>query len=165
MRVGLVIASRSLPPLPLLPRSLLPSSVLNSLIGRAILENHRAKFVLAHKLILIRVPPSPHAVHNLLGYLASDRTGRGLMGKSLQSVLEVWSDETSLRHMDRRQHGWISRVLVLGVNLLRGHEEFKEIEQGVGGVCMVPCYGSLLLLLFLCFFVCCCFSYATIRTK
>ena len=135
------------------PRSLLPSSVLNLLIGRAILDNHKAKFVLAHKLILIRVPSSPHAAHNLLGYLVSDGTGRGLVGKSLQSVLEVWSDSTSLRHMDRRQHAWISRVLVLGVNLLRGHEEFKDFEQGS---CVQSLLVVLLLLLLLLLLFCLC---------
>jgi hypothetical protein len=112
------------------PSSLLPSSSLNALIGRGVLTNHRAKFILSHKLILVRVPSSPAALYNLLGFLEGDRTGRELLRKSLFSALEVWSDVTSVRHMDGRQHNWISQLIVLGVTLLRGHEEFKEVKAG-----------------------------------
>lgn len=40
------------------------------------------------------------------------------MRTSLQSSLEVWSDSSALRHMDSRQHLWISKLLVLGVTCL-----------------------------------------------
>lgn len=103
-----------------------PSSPLAALIGRDILADRKAKLVLTHKLILVRVPSNPSAAHNLLGYLAGSIAGRELLGKSLQSVLEVWSDATAIRHMDARQHLWISRVLVLGVVLMVAHKEWAE---------------------------------------
>ena len=108
--------------------SLLPSSPLVALIGRDILANHRAKLVLTHKLILVRIPSSPHAVHNILGYLAGSDSGREMLCRSLLSALEVWSDPTSIRHMDSRQHVWVSKVLVLGVTLLQGHKNLESVR-------------------------------------
>lgn len=98
------------------------------LIGRDLLNNHRAKFILTQKLVLIRVPPSPNAVYNLLGYLASTELGRELLGKSLRSALEVWSDSTSLRHMAGRQHLWLSSFVVLGMTLLEEHGNLETIR-------------------------------------
>ena len=96
------------------------------MLGTDILSNHKARLVLSHKLILVRVPSSPSTLHNLLGYLAGSAVGRELLGKALQSALEVWSDGTAVRHMDVRQHLWISRVLVLGVLLMTGHREWED---------------------------------------
>lgn len=95
-----------------------------------VLTNQKAKFILTHKLFLVRVPQSLHALHTLVGYLASSKEGRQLLGKSLQSVLEVWSDGSALRHMDSRQHLWISKFIVLAVTCLND-EEIKHHKSGV----------------------------------
>lgn len=113
-------------------RSLLPSSPFLSLIGRDFLTtNHRAKQILTHKLLLVRTPSSPrHALHNLLGCVAASHNSLHLLRKSVGAALGVWSDSTSIRHMDGRQHLWISQVVVLGVVLL---EEYGELEQDKSG--------------------------------
>lgn len=108
--------------------SLLPLSPLRSLIGELALKNEKAKFVLTHKLILVRVPSSPHIVHTLVGYLTAADNSRQLLVKSLQSALEVWSDGSALRHMDIRQHMWISRVIVLSFTCLE-NKDFAVLKS------------------------------------
>ena len=51
------------------------------------------------------------------------------MAKTLQTALEVWSDGMSLRHMDSRQHLWISQVVVLGLTLLEDQETYEKVKQ------------------------------------
>ena len=82
------------------------------------MANQRAGFLLAHKLVLVKVPPSPHAAFTLVGYLASSEGLRGLLAQALQAALGVWADASVLRHMDTRQHQWIARLLVLGMACL-----------------------------------------------
>ncbi len=98
-------------------RSLLDSSPFLSLIGRDFLTgNHRAKLILTHKLLLVRVPSSPHhALYTLLGAMAASHNALPHLRKSVGAALGVWSDATSIRHMDTRQHVWISQIVVLGV--------------------------------------------------
>lgn len=116
-------------------RSLLVSSSFLSLIGRDFLtENHRARLILTHKFLLVRVPSSPHhALFTLLGCMATSHNALPFLRKSVGAVLGVWSDPTSIRHMDRRQHVWISKIVVLGVSLL---QELGELEQDRAGTCL-----------------------------
>lgn len=102
--------------------SLSSNPPLHLLIGDLVLMNKKAKFVLYHKLILMRVPSSPYVAQTLVGYLSSTEHARQLLVNSLQSALEVWSDGSALRHMDLRQHLWISRVIVLSFTCLKERE-------------------------------------------
>ena len=105
-----------------------PLSPLRSLIGELVLKNEKAKFVLTHKLILIRVPSSPCVAHTLVGYLTATEDSRQLLVKSLKSTLEVWSDGSALRHMDIRQHMWISRLIVLSFTCLE-NKDFATLKS------------------------------------
>lgn len=100
------------------PRSLLPSGPLHLLLGELALTSQRAGFLLAHKMVLVKVPPSPHAAFTLVGYLASTEGLRCRLAQALQAALAVWADASVLRHMDTRQHQWLGQVLVLGVRCL-----------------------------------------------
>ena len=93
--------------------------------------SQRANFLLTHKLLLVKVPPSPYAAFTLVGYLASSTEGE-VLGKALQSVLRVWSDTSALRHMDLWQHLWLSRVALLGVVCLPAGER-SRLKPGEGG--------------------------------
>ena len=105
-----------------------------------VFTNQKAKFVFTHKLFLVRVPQSPLALHTLVGYLSSSKKGQELLGKSLQSVLGVWSDSSAIRHMDSRQHMWISKVIVLGVTCLK---EEEMLHNKSGNVCLCkPCVAG-----------------------
>lgn len=73
------------------------------------LTNQRALFLLSHKLVLSRVPSSPSSLFSLVGYLAASGS---LLAKVVQTALEVWGDGSALRHMDSRQHLWISKVSI-----------------------------------------------------
>ena len=59
------------------------------------------------------------------------------MGKSLQSLLGVWSDASALRHMDTRQHMWITQLVILGMTCLRE----SELETLKPGDCGYTCGG------------------------
>lgn len=107
-------------------RSIQPSTT-HALLGDLILNSQKAKFVLTHKLILVRMPSSPNAVYNLIGYLVS--CDPNLLGKSLELTLGVWSDSSALRHMSGAQHQWISSVLMLGINCLKDTTTFKECRE------------------------------------
>ena len=107
--------------------SLLPSSPLHCLIGDLAVNNQKAKFILTHKLVLVRVPPGPYVIHTLIGYLSASEKSRELLVKCLQSVLGVWSDGSALRHMDLCQHLWISRFIVLAFTCLK-ETEIKELK-------------------------------------
>ena len=107
--------------------SLLPSSPLHCLIGDLAVKNQKAKFILTHKLVLVRVPPGPYVTHTLIGYLSASEKSRELLVKCLQSVLGVWSDGSALRHMDLCQHLWISRFIVLAFTCLK-ETEIKELK-------------------------------------
>ena len=104
-----------------------PASPLHCLIGDLAVKNQKAKFILTHKLILVRVPPGPFAIHTLIGYLSASEQSRELLVKCLQSILGVWSDGSALRHMDLRQHLWISKFIVLTFACLK-ERELKELE-------------------------------------
>lgn len=104
--------------------SLLSSCPLRWLLGDLISTSQRACFILTHKLLLVKVPPSPCAAFTLVGYLAGSSEGE-VLGKALQSVLRVWSDTSALRHMDLRQHLWLSKVAMLGIVCLPAGERSK----------------------------------------
>ena len=120
-------------------RSLLPMCPLRWLLGDLVPSSQRANFLLAHKLPLMKVPSSSHAVFTLVGYLAgcSKEEEEGVLGKTLQSVLGVWSDASALRHMDLRQHLWLSRVTVLGVACLSAGQRAKLKPGERGSVCLL----------------------------
>ncbi len=94
------------------------------MLGDLVLINQRAKFILTHKLVLVRVPSSPNAVYNLIGYLWSC----DMLGETLKLALGVWSDSSALRHMADRQHLWISSVLMLGINCFKESDKFEEFK-------------------------------------
>ncbi len=102
----------------LLPRSLKAPTPLYHLLGDLPVTHHKGQFLFTQKLFLVKVPSSPQAVFTLVGYLSSSSPLRQLLGTALQSTLEVWSDGSALRHMDSRQHLWISKLLVLGMTCL-----------------------------------------------
>ena len=104
-------------------RSLRPS-LLHALLGDIARNNQRSKFILTHKLVLVRVLSSPNAVYNLIGYLWSC----DMLGETLELALGVWSDSSALRHMADRQHLWISSVLMLGINCFKESDEFEEFK-------------------------------------
>ena len=100
--------------------------------------SHKACLVLTHKLWLAKVPSKPTAVYNLIGYLSSWEEGRQLLGKCLQTALGVWSDSSSLRRMDSRQHVWICKLLVLGAACLGTTEPLKSRELASFGCSVSP---------------------------
>ncbi len=96
------------------------------MLGDLVVNNQKAEFILTHKLILVRVPSSPSAVYNLIGYLWSC----DILGACLEVVLGVWSDSSALRHMAHKQHLWLSAVLMLGVNCLTQSNKVDEFKPG-----------------------------------
>ena len=109
------------------------------LLGDLVPSSQRGSFLLTHKLPLMKVPSSPYAVFTLVGYLAGCSEGEedGVLGKTLQSVLGVWSDASALRHMDLRQHLWLSRVTVLGVACLSARQRARLKPGERGSVCLL----------------------------
>lgn len=107
---------------------------LYQLLGDMALTNQRAQLILTHKLWLSRLPSNCSAVYSLIGYLMSWQEGRVLLGKSLQSVLGVWSDSACVRRMEARHHLWLCRLLVLGTTSLSLHPARLASlgERGVG---------------------------------
>ena len=77
--------------------------------------------MLTHKLWLTRLPSNQSAVYTLIGYLSGWEEGRGLLVKSLQSALGIWSDGACVRRMESRHHLWLCQLLVLGTSCLAGH--------------------------------------------
>lgn len=120
--------------------SLAPPTPLYHLLGGLVSVSQRAKFLLTHKLVLVRVPSSSSsrefAAHNMFGYLLSVEEGGGeLVGTTLLSALGVWSDSSALRHMDERQHLWISQVIVLAAACL-SEEDITPLKTKLQSVAM-----------------------------
>ena len=99
-------------------RTLDPPTVMRRLLGDLILLNPKVKFLLTHKAFLVKVPNTRRVLFNLIGYLSGDKLTRTMLVEALLALLDVWGNSSALRHMDHRQHMWLSQLLMLAPQYL-----------------------------------------------
>uniref|UniRef100_A0AAY4BFR8 Telomere length regulation protein TEL2 homolog n=1 Tax=Denticeps clupeoides TaxID=299321 RepID=A0AAY4BFR8_9TELE len=98
---------------------------LSRIMGNVALKNTKAQFVITHKLILLQYHHKVSVVRNLLGYLALDDERRPLLTQLLQGVCNAWSNKSAIKHTPVEQQMYVSKALLLCLNLLNA----QELEQ------------------------------------
>uniref|UniRef100_A0AAY4BGI7 Telomere length regulation protein TEL2 homolog n=1 Tax=Denticeps clupeoides TaxID=299321 RepID=A0AAY4BGI7_9TELE len=98
---------------------------LSRIMGNVALKNTKAQFVITHKLILLQYHHKVKVSVNLLGYLALDDERRPLLTQLLQGVCNAWSNKSAIKHTPVEQQMYVSKALLLCLNLLNA----QELEQ------------------------------------
>ncbi|XP_071965448.1 telomere length regulation protein TEL2 homolog [Antedon mediterranea] len=96
---------------------------LGNLLGDLVIESNTLQTLLVKKLLLLRNYPEDLFLQNIFGYLAGSEKRRKLLSKTLKSLLETWSDGSSVKHTSYDQHLYISKAIVIAI----GHHNKMEI--------------------------------------
>jgi hypothetical protein len=97
-----------------LPPSLTQGScLLWRILGPTALVKETFRYSLLHKNLLVRTHLSVYPLYNIAGYLLSSEEGCSVLVKTLQTLVSVWVDPSSLRHSPVTQHLYISQAVVL----------------------------------------------------
>ncbi|GFR90932.1 telomere length regulation protein TEL2 homolog, partial [Elysia marginata] len=103
--------------------------LVDKFLGDSVLHNTSLKMLLCTKLLLHRTFPEPKTtLHNIIGYLSSFHTRRHLLIEVSLSLLRVWGNASSMRHISAEQHLYISRALVVCMGYL--NEKEKSANEG-----------------------------------
>uniref|UniRef100_A0A3B4DDW5 Telomere length regulation protein TEL2 homolog n=1 Tax=Pygocentrus nattereri TaxID=42514 RepID=A0A3B4DDW5_PYGNA len=110
------------------------ASALSRVMGNLVLKNKKVQFVLTHKVLLLQYQHP--LLRTVLGYLALDHDRRPLLKQVLRSVCQVWSNSSAVRHTSLDQQLYVSKALLLCVNLLNQTEiqELQLLQCMLGGV-------------------------------
>uniref|UniRef100_A0A674PN12 Telomere length regulation protein TEL2 homolog n=1 Tax=Takifugu rubripes TaxID=31033 RepID=A0A674PN12_TAKRU len=92
------------------------------IIGNIVLTNKKAQFVITHKLLLLQYKYETRVLRVLLGYLAADRERRPLLIQVLRAVSQAWANPSAVKHTPIEQQLYVSKALLLSVNLLDDSE-------------------------------------------
>lgn len=98
------------------------------IIGNLVLSNKKAQYVMTHKMLLLQYKYETRVLRVVLGYLATDRERRPLLLQVLQSICQAWANPSAVKHTPLEQQIYISKTLLLGVNLLN-ESELKELRS------------------------------------
>uniref|UniRef100_A0A3Q3ID24 Telomere length regulation protein TEL2 homolog n=1 Tax=Monopterus albus TaxID=43700 RepID=A0A3Q3ID24_MONAL len=101
---------------------------LGQIIGNLVLTNKQAQFVITHKLLLLQYKYETRILRIVLGYLAADRERRPLLIQVLRSVLQAWANPSAVKHTPLEQQLYVSKALLLSVNLLND-SELQELRS------------------------------------
>uniref|UniRef100_H2UMT0 Telomere length regulation protein TEL2 homolog n=1 Tax=Takifugu rubripes TaxID=31033 RepID=H2UMT0_TAKRU len=96
--------------------------ILGRIIGNIVLTNKKAQFVITHKLLLLQYKYETRVLRVLLGYLAADRERRPLLIQVLRAVSQAWANPSAVKHTPIEQQLYVSKALLLSVNLLDDSE-------------------------------------------
>lgn len=99
--------------------------VLGRIIGNLVLTNKKTQFVIAHKLLLLQYKFETRVLRIILGYLAADRERRPLLVQALRSLSQAWANPSAVKHTPLEQQLYVSKALLLSVNLL----DDSELQQ------------------------------------
>uniref|UniRef100_A0A674PQ96 Telomere length regulation protein TEL2 homolog n=1 Tax=Takifugu rubripes TaxID=31033 RepID=A0A674PQ96_TAKRU len=91
--------------------------ILGRIIGNIVLTNKKAQFVITHKLLLLQYKYETRVLRVLLGYLAADRERRPLLIQVLRAVSQAWANPSAVKHTPIEQQLYVSKALLLSVNL------------------------------------------------
>ncbi|XP_070847570.1 telomere length regulation protein TEL2 homolog [Chaetodon trifascialis] len=101
---------------------------LGRIIGNLVLKNKKAQFVITHKLLLLQYKYETRVLRIVLGYLAADRERRPLLIQVLRSVSQAWANPSAVKHTPQEQQLYVSKALLLSVNLLKD-SELQELRS------------------------------------
>ncbi|KAL6488251.1 hypothetical protein MHYP_G00019920 [Metynnis hypsauchen] len=104
------------------------ASALSRVMGNLVLKNKKVQFVLTHKVLLLQYQHPTQLLRTVLGYLALDHDRRPLLKQVLRSVCQVWSNSSAVRHTSLDQQLYVSKALLLCVNLLN-QTEIQELRE------------------------------------
>uniref|UniRef100_A0A3Q4AEX9 Telomere length regulation protein TEL2 homolog n=1 Tax=Mola mola TaxID=94237 RepID=A0A3Q4AEX9_MOLML len=102
--------------------------ILGRIIGNIVLRNKKAQFVITHKLLLLQYKYETRVLRIILGYLAADRERRPLLIQVLRSLSQAWANPSAVRHTPLEQQLYVSKALLLSVNLLED-SELQELRS------------------------------------
>uniref|UniRef100_A0A7N6BPG7 Telomere length regulation protein TEL2 homolog n=1 Tax=Anabas testudineus TaxID=64144 RepID=A0A7N6BPG7_ANATE len=101
---------------------------LGRIIGNLVLRNKKAQFVITHKLLLLQYKYETKVLRTILGYLAADRERRPLLVQVLRCVCQAWANPSAVKHTPLEQQLYVSKALLLSVNLLN-NSELQELRS------------------------------------
>uniref|UniRef100_A0A8D3BL60 Telomere length regulation protein TEL2 homolog n=1 Tax=Scophthalmus maximus TaxID=52904 RepID=A0A8D3BL60_SCOMX len=106
------------------------------IIGNLVLTNKKAQFVITHKLLLLHYKYKTQVLRIVLGYLAADRERRPLLIQVLRSVSQAWANPSAVKHTPLEQQLYVTKALLLSVNLLTDSElqELQLLQCLLGGM-------------------------------
>ncbi|KAK1881935.1 Telomere length regulation protein TEL2 like [Dissostichus eleginoides] len=98
------------------------------IIGNLVLTNKKAQYVVTHKLLLLQYKYETQVLRTVLGYLAADRERRPLLLQVLRALSQAWANPSAVKHTPLEQQLYVSKALLLSVNLLRD-AELQELRS------------------------------------
>ena len=100
--------------------------LVSKMLGDKILSHSRLKYLLTTKFILFRYYSQISVPYNIVSYLAGCQH-RHLLVETLMTILDVWGDQTAVKHTPYDQHAYITRVIILCFAHL--NKEEKQIHK------------------------------------
>ncbi|XP_052790306.1 telomere length regulation protein TEL2 homolog [Mya arenaria] len=113
-----------------LVKSLTWYGLVDRYLGNCVTQNQKVQLLLCTKLIFHRHYKSPQVLQNVIGYLATGPTRQYLYIKMLKELVQVWGDESAMRHTSYEQHVYLTQALVISIAFLTEslkHEHKDEL--------------------------------------
>ncbi|XP_061404098.1 telomere length regulation protein TEL2 homolog [Lethenteron reissneri] len=112
-------------------------TVLSWLLGDLVLKNPKLRYLLTQKMLLLRYDKT-HILRNILGYLADEASRRALLIEALKTLLDTWSNASSVKHTSYEQHAYITQAILICLGLLNEQDKKKHkhtlLSLMMGGV-------------------------------
>ncbi|KAH9490222.1 TEL2, telomere maintenance protein 2 [Bulinus truncatus] len=98
--------------------------LVDKFLGDCVVHNSGIKMLICTKLLLYRCYPKPkQLLQNIVGYLTSFHSRRYLFVEVILSLIKVWSDRSSMKHISAEQHLYITRALMVCTGALNEQEK------------------------------------------
>ena len=94
-------------------------------LGHSVLENRKLRFLLTTKLLLMRYSQEDIVPQNIMGYLASLDILQPTFISLIKKLLEVWGDNSAIKHSSYEQHLYLSKAIVISMAFIRQKESLR----------------------------------------
>ncbi|PIK57423.1 putative telomere length regulation protein TEL2-like isoform X1 [Apostichopus japonicus] len=98
---------------------------MSKLLGDAVLNNQKVKYLLTSKFLLLRHTENDLVLQNVIGYLGDSPSRACLLPKVLFNLLDAWSDGSALQHTSHEQHLYITKAILIS----SAHLSQKYLEE------------------------------------
>ncbi|KAL3876051.1 hypothetical protein ACJMK2_033936 [Sinanodonta woodiana] len=112
--------------------------VVSLFLGDSVTKKQKVQYLLCTKLVFHLYYKDVLVLQNIIGYLGSSQIRQHLFIKLLYELVQVWGDKSSLRHMSREQHFYITQALIISITFIteqqkeeNGQELLHQLMQGV----------------------------------
>ncbi|KAK3595114.1 hypothetical protein CHS0354_002366 [Potamilus streckersoni] len=103
--------------------------VVSHFLGDSVTKKQKVQYLLCTKLVFHRYYKDVLVLQNIIGYLGSSQIRQHLFIKLLYELVQVWGDKSSLRHMSREQHFYITQALIISIAFITEQQKEENRQE------------------------------------